>query len=92
MNVIERFVILVEDEEIGVAHLNLLVETREQEQIAGLNPFPTLGQAAQAFERKYIHRVLTKNGWDLAKTSAALGLKPETLREKIQAHQISFID
>ena len=92
MNVIERFVILVEDEEIGVAHLNLLVETREQEQIAGLHPSPTLGQAAQAFERKYIHRVLVKNGWDLGKASAALGLRPETLREKIKAHQISFID
>jgi two-component system nitrogen regulation response regulator NtrX len=92
MNVIERFVILVEDEEIGVAHLNLLVETREQEQIAGFHPFPTLGQAAAAFERKYIHRLLVKNGWDLAKTSAALGLKPETLREKIKVHQISFID
>jgi DNA-binding NtrC family response regulator len=92
MNVIERFVILVEDEEIGVAHLNLLVETREQEQITGLHPFPTLGQAAQAFERKYVHRVLVKNAWDLAKASAALGLKNEVLREKIKTHQISFID
>ena len=31
MNVLERFVILVEDAEIGPDHLNLLVETREQE-------------------------------------------------------------
>ena len=92
MNVIERFVILVEDEEIGLAHLNLLVETREQEQIHGLHPFPTLPQAAQAFERKYIHRALVKNGWDTDKTAAELDLKPETLREKIKAHQIAFID
>jgi two-component system nitrogen regulation response regulator NtrX len=92
MNVIERFVILVEDEEIGVAHLNLLVETREQEQIRGLHPFPTLSQAALAHERMYIHRALVKNGWDADKTAAELDLRPEILREKIKAHQIAFID
>ncbi len=92
MNVIERFVILVEEEEIGVAHLNLLVETREQEQIHGLHPFPTLPQAALAFERNYIHRALVKNGWDTDKAAAELDLRPEILREKIKAHQIAFID
>ena len=92
INVIERFVILVEDETIGVAHLNLLVETREQEQIPGLHPFPTLADAAQAYERKYIHRTLVRHGWDLAKASAALDLAPAVLREKIQSHRISFID
>ena len=92
MNVIERFVILVEDEEIGVGHLNLLVETREQEQIHGLHPFPTLTQAALAFERKYIHRALVRNGWDAGRTAAELDLPPEILQEKIKAHQIAFID
>jgi len=92
MNVVERFVILVEDDEIGVAHLNLLVETREQATIAGLHPYPTLGQAALAFERRYIHRVLVKSGWDVGKAAAVLGLKPEALRERIRTHQISFVD
>ena len=38
MNVIERFVILVEEEEIGPAHLALLVETRERETASACPP------------------------------------------------------
>jgi two-component system nitrogen regulation response regulator NtrX len=92
MNVIERFVIMVEDEEIGPAHLNLLVETREQEHVPGFNGHPTLSQVLQEHEKKYIHRILTKNHWDLIRTSAELDLKTETLKEKIKAYNITLYD
>jgi len=89
MNVIERFVIMVEDEEIGAAHLNLLVETREQ---VGRPAGRTLGQAALAFERRFIQQVLVRNGWDTEKSAAELGLPAAALAEKIRAHQIRLLD
>jgi two-component system nitrogen regulation response regulator NtrX len=92
MNVIERFVIMVEDEAIDVAHLNLLVETREQEQTPGLQPFPSLGQATRSFERKFILRTLLKNNWDMPKTAAELDIRPDALKDKIKAYQITFLD
>jgi two-component system nitrogen regulation response regulator NtrX len=89
MNVIERFVIMVEDEEIGVSHLNLLVEIREQ----GVLPSGrTLGQAAQAFERRFIQQALVRSGWDAGRAAAELGVPAETLAEKIRAYQIRFLD
>ncbi len=92
MNVIERFVIMVEDEEIGVPHLNLLVEARELESMPGLHNHPTLGQASQFFEKKFIHRALTKNHWDLAKTAAELDLRADALKEKIKTYNITLFD
>ena len=92
MNVIERFVIMVEDDEISVSHLNLFVEARELESMPGLHNHLTLGQAALLFEKKFIHRALTKNRWDLAKTSAELDLNTEALKEKIKAFNITLFD
>jgi len=92
MNVIERFVIMVEEEEIGIDHLSLLVETREHEQIPDRRPFPSLSQAAQIFERKFIHRALIKNGWDISRTAAELDLSPDALAAKIKAYEITFLD
>ncbi len=89
MNVIERFVIMVEDEEIGPQHLNLLVETREQ---VGRPAGRTLGQAAQAFERRYIQQVLVRNAWDADKAAAELGIAAGDLAEKIRSHQIRLLD
>jgi two-component system nitrogen regulation response regulator NtrX len=92
MNVIERFVIMVEDEEIGIPHLSLLVETREHEHIPGIRSHPSLGQATQLFEKKFIHEALLKNNWNMAKTAADLAVKQEVLKEKIRSYRITFLD
>ncbi|MGB8953042.1 MAG: sigma-54 dependent transcriptional regulator [Candidatus Aminicenantales bacterium] len=92
MNVIERFVILVEEEEIGPSHLSLLVEAREQEQMPGLNNHTPLGQASRLFEKNYIHRALIKNNWSLAKTASDLKISQEGLNEKIKSLNITFLD
>jgi two-component system nitrogen regulation response regulator NtrX len=89
MNVIERFVILVEDEEIGAAHLNLLVETREQ---GGRPAGRTLDQAVLAFERRFIQQVLVRTGWDFAAAGAELGLSAEALGEKVRTLRIRIVD
>jgi two-component system nitrogen regulation response regulator NtrX len=92
MNVIERFVIMVEDEEIGVDHLNLLVEIREQGEIPGLVAARSLGEAALAFERGYLQRALARNGWNMAQTSAELGIPQDVLKDKVLAHRIRFLN
>ncbi len=90
MNVIERFVILVEEEEIGPAHLALLVETRERETGAGLPASPPLAEALEQFERTTLHRVLLRTKWDLVKTAAELDMTPEAVQARIKALHITF--
>jgi two-component system nitrogen regulation response regulator NtrX len=81
MNVLERFVILVEDAEIGPGHLNLLVETREQGPLPALRP--SLAEAIRRAERDAVHHALRRNHWDESRTAAELQITPEALRGKI---------
>ncbi len=92
MNVIERFVIMVEDDEIGVGHLNLLVEIREHGEIPGLAAARSLHEASLAFERGYLQRALVRNGWNAARTAAELGITPDVLKDKIKTHRIRFLN
>jgi len=92
MNVIERFVIMVPDDEIDASHLSLLVETRELEHISGLMEIPQLREATTQFERKYIHRSLLRNKWDIAKTAADLGVADAELQGKIRSLNITFVE
>ena len=92
MNVIERFVIMVPDDEINASHLSLLVETRELQFIPGISEDQSLRLATEQFERKYIHKILMKNNWDVARTSADLKIDEPQLRQKIKTLNITFID
>jgi two-component system nitrogen regulation response regulator NtrX len=92
MNVIERFVIMVQEDEIDAPHLSLLVEAREIEYVSGLAHSFSLKQAQEQFERKYIHKILIQNKWDTAKTSSDLQLEERELREKVKKLNITFID
>jgi two-component system nitrogen regulation response regulator NtrX len=92
MNVIERFVIMVEEEEIDPGHLGLFVETREQKDEPEFPGRLSLSQAIQLFEKKIIHKCLTKNDWDVTRTSAELAIPPKTLEEKIRIYGITLID
>ncbi|MBM3295500.1 MAG: sigma-54-dependent Fis family transcriptional regulator [Candidatus Aminicenantes bacterium] len=89
MNVIERFVIMVEEEEIGPGHLALLVETREAEGIPADRP---LSESVGRFERKIIRSALVRTDWDLDRAAGALGLTVEALRDKVEAYGITFMD
>lgn len=92
MNVIERFVIMVPEDEISAAHLNLLVETRESEHIAGLMENQSLEQVRNQFERQYIHKTLLRNRWNLDRTAAALQVDEKELRKMIRLLNITFVD
>jgi len=92
MNVIERFVIMVAEPEIDASHLSLLVEAREIEASPGLAGGLALPQALEEFERGFIHRVLTRNRWDLTRSARALGVEEPLLKDRIKSLNITFID
>jgi len=92
MNVLERFAIMVPDDEISAAHLGLLVEAREIELLPGMSAGRSLEAAREQFERRYIHKALGRSGWDIARTAAELKIEEADLESKIKAHGITFID
>jgi two-component system nitrogen regulation response regulator NtrX len=92
MNVVERFVIMVEDQEIKESHLSLLVEAREMEQSPELSNWPPLNQAKELFEKRYLHQALIRNQWDVPRTAARLGLDPQVLKERMAALKIALIN
>jgi two-component system nitrogen regulation response regulator NtrX len=94
MNVIERFVIMVPEEVIDSSHLTLLVETRELEYFSDFfqgRDDRTLDKAKEHFERRYIHGVLMRNGWDIPQSASDLNLEEKELREKIKTLNITFV-
>jgi len=90
INVIERFVIMIPDEEIKSSHLYLLVEPRESQHIPQAAENKSLDQARNQFEKKYIHEVLIKNNWNIASAASELKIGRDTLYEKIENLGIRF--
>jgi two-component system nitrogen regulation response regulator NtrX len=94
MNVIERFVIMVSEDIIDSSHLTLLVETRELEYFSEFfegRDDRTLDKAKEHFERRYIHEVLMRNGWDIPQSASDLKLEEKELRERIKTLNITFV-
>ncbi len=90
MNVIERFVIMVQEEEITAAHLSLFVETRELEAREDLFEGHSLEKAKEQFERRFIHQALLRNNWEIPRTATELKVDEASLREKIKTLNITF--
>ena len=91
INVIERFVIMVQDEKIKASHLSLLVEPRESEYGPGFNKNRPLKQATKQFEKEYIHKALIRHNWDISETASDLKVGRERLNEKIKKLSITFL-
>jgi two-component system, NtrC family, nitrogen regulation response regulator NtrX len=92
MNVIERFAIMVPDDEINAAHLSLLVETRENENLKGIADGRSLDAAKEQFERKFIHKALSRNAWSVPETAAELKIEESDLKARIKAHNLTLMD
>lgn len=91
INVIERFVIMVQDEEIKASHLSLLVEPRESQHAPDFNKNRPLKQAAKQFEKEYIHQALMRHNWDLSETASDLKVDRDRLSKKIKKLGITFL-
>jgi two-component system nitrogen regulation response regulator NtrX len=91
INVIERFVIMVQEREIESSHLSLLVEPMESQFISTVDETQSLPQAKKQFEKEYIHKILLRHQWDISKTALELKIEEDLLQEKIKSLGISFL-
>jgi len=91
INVIERFVIMVKEEEIKPSHLTLLVEPREAQFGPELNKEQSLETAKEQFEREFLHKTLVKHNWDLSQAASELKIQKEHFHEKLKNLGISFL-
>lgn len=91
INVIERFVIMIKEDNIEASHLSLLVEPIESQFIPGLREIKPLETATEEFEREYIHHALVRTKWNLEKTSAELNIERRKLDKKIVDLGITFL-
>lgn len=91
MNVIERFVIMVPEEEINGSHLSLLVEPIESMLSSKTKEFQPITKAREQFEREYIHKALVAHNWDSSKTASALNMDINQLHQKIKSLGVSFL-
>ena len=91
INVIERFVIMVQERKIRSTHLSLLVEPIETQFFSTVDESQSLGQAKEQFEKEYIHKALLKYQWDIPKAASELKLDNKALEKKIKGLGISFL-
>lgn len=91
INVIERFEIMVKEDEIKESHLSLLVEPIESQYVSGIKQRQTLIKARELFEKEYIHKALLRYNWKMPEAAAELEIDEKTLREKIKSLGISFL-
>lgn len=91
LNVIERFVIMVKDEEINGDHLSLLVEPRESRSRPRPAQAETLEQAREKFEKEFIHNTLLRHRWNVSKAAADLKVSQDQLHEKIKTLGLSIL-
>jgi len=91
INVIERFVIMVQEREIKSSHLSLLVEPMESQFISTVDETQSLPQAKRQFEKEFIHKILLRYHWDIPKTASELKIEEDILQEKIKSLGISIL-
>ncbi len=90
INVIERFVIMVQENEINSSHLYLLVEPIESEFLHGIKRSSSLKKARENFDKEFIHNALVRNKWDLDKAASELEIEKKTLQSNIKRLGIHF--
>ena len=91
INVIERFVIMIRDDEIKASHLFLLVEPMESQFSPRLNKRKILKEAREQFDKEFIHKTLIRNGWDITKAANELEIDKNMLQANIKRLKIQFL-
>jgi two-component system nitrogen regulation response regulator NtrX len=86
-NLIERLVIMAPGPRIEPHHLP--PEVFRGAARSPLQPYATLHEAREAYEREFILRKLEENQWNMTKTAAAVGLERSHLYRKMKALGIS---
>lgn len=81
-NLVERLMIMVADEEITAAALDLRAAGPRP---GGDGAFATLREAREQFERQYVARVLEECGGNMSRAARVLGLERSHLYRKLRA-------
>ncbi|MBL7075449.1 sigma-54-dependent Fis family transcriptional regulator [candidate division KSB1 bacterium] len=82
-NVIERAVVLVKRNFIGVDELPTFVKIAEKEEFK-----PSLNRPLKEIEREYIFWVLKANQWKIKKVATILGIDRTTLYNKVKKYNL----
>ncbi len=82
-NVMERLVIMVQEDEIIPSHLPLAIQQEVGEGPGVLHDQP-LKDAKDAFERRYIIEQLERHNWNISHTAEALGIERSNLYKKMK--------
>ena len=87
-NVIERALLLEDDEEIGLKHLPAEVQGAAQER-AKVYMLPALGVNLDELERELIAQALERAGGNKSGAARLLGLSRDTLRYRLEKHHLA---
>ena len=87
-NLIERLVILVDDEEIKPEHIS--TAGRDVTTVEHLFEIKNLKEAKKEFEKEYILYHLSKNNYDMKRTAEELGIDLSNLYKKIKGYGIKI--
>ncbi len=82
-NVMERLIIMVQEDEIEPRHLPLAIQQQDGEGYSLYDDRP-LRDAKDAFEREYILKQLEKHNWNISHTAEALGIERSNLYKKMK--------
>ncbi len=85
-NMIERLVIMTPCEEIGPEGIVI----RGESAVCGHFEMNGLREAREAFEREFITRKLSENGWNISRTSEVLEIERSNLHRKIKSFGIKI--
>ncbi|MCS7203502.1 MAG: sigma-54 dependent transcriptional regulator [Thermodesulfovibrio sp.] len=89
-NVIERAMIMCEDEIITAKDIQEIGITRQSQRDLSYFTIQTLKEAKDAFERDFILKKLRENNWNMTKTAEAIGIERSNLYKKIKALGITL--
>ena len=87
-NVIERAVILQENEEM-ITREDLPEKLCRSEVMEGATPLRESGITLEELEKKYMIKVLSETGWHKKRAAEILGINPSTLYRKIKTYGLT---
>ncbi len=96
-NIIERLVIMIPGQRIGIQEVPPPVNTdksgsKSTPTVAFTSRFSTLKDARAEFEREFITRKLAENGGNISRTADAIGVERSNLHRKIKSFGIEVRD
>ncbi len=93
-NIIERLVIMVQDQQITEGHLPAATFTRKPEEIrsstSSITELATFREAKEEFEKDFLVQKLEENDWNISRTAEAIEVERSNLHRKIKSFGIEL--